>query len=69
MIFKFIPLILVILGLIYLAKNKIHIKFKTFFKKGFKKLDNRFRASRFHAVSREPVKLIQQYPFVLNRIN
>lgn len=28
--------------LIYIWKNKLHIKFNTFFKKGFKKLDNKF---------------------------
>lgn len=32
----------------YVIKNKIHVKWKTFLHKGFKKLDNKFRARGFH---------------------
>ena len=33
---------LIVFGILYIVKNKIHIKFKTFFRKGFKKTDNKF---------------------------
>lgn len=32
----------------YIIKNKIHIKFKTFLHKGFKKTDNKFRTRGFY---------------------
>lgn len=38
----FIILILIVLVILFLANKKINIDFKTFLKKGFKKLDNKF---------------------------
>lgn len=42
MFFYLIPIFIILFIVFYIAKNKIHIKFKTFFMKGFKKLDNKF---------------------------
>lgn len=41
--FKLFLLIFIIVVPIFLLQSKIHIDFKSFFKKGFKKKDNPFR--------------------------
>lgn len=42
MVFIVISICIISIFLLYIAKNKIHIDFKSFFRKGFKKLDNKF---------------------------
>ena len=40
---QFFLIIAIILIIVAIKQSKIHIDFKTFFKKGFKKIDNQFR--------------------------
>ena len=41
---KFILLIILAIVILKIYQEKIHIDFKSFFKKGFKKIDNKFRS-------------------------
>lgn len=51
MIFLIIGIILIVLLFKTIFIDKVHIDFKSFFKRGFKKTDNQFRGPVLHAVS------------------
>lgn len=61
-----ILLLLVILILYLVVVKKLHIDIKSFFKKGFKKIDNAFGVYCFTRKATEKARHFLQFVFLLN---
>ena len=64
---KFIFLIIIVCVIIALIKSKLHINWHTFFKKGFKKVDNLFGIVCYCAKQRKTAKHIVPLSFAKSK--